>query len=265
MKNLVLTAVVSAACLMSPAIASAQNATPLFDKMAASEYGEKASLERYQICLLALKTYDYGVKSLDMGKADSKQAVRADKALPFITHALGEKTQTTLLFNRAVADVKSEFSFFKAADPKAQKTLFKTAKGPNKTCGKPYDTRKLEGYGGLTKAAEFLTDMSSEDAQNCMGVSVSGIGADRTALMQGVIQFMTWQDVYKNALRTEGHPDDELIEPVGMKVSKERLTEMDSAKALELYESCPARMKKAKFQADLKKSEPAVIPEIDWN
>lgn len=265
MKNLTISALAVASLLCLPASAVAQVSTPMFDKISEGNYGEKGSLERNKICVLALKTYDYGVKSLGLGDADSKQAVRADKALPFTLIGLETKTQTPLLFDRAIADVKTEFSAFKSADAKVQKSLFKKAKGPNKKCAKPYDDRKLEGYGSLTRSADFLEGVSSDDAKACMGIAVSSMPVDRMAIATSVLQYMVWGEVYKNSLRAEGHPEDEIIEVMGVKEAQEHAGTLNPDTALELYESCPARFKKARFQAGLKKDEPAAVPEVDWN
>jgi len=245
--------------------AFSQDATPLFDDMAEKNYGEKGSLERYETCLLAIKTYDYGVKELGLAKADSKQAVRADKALPFVTLGLETKTQTPLLFNRSLAKVKSEFAVFKAADSKAQKNLFKIAKGPNKTCAKPYDDRKLEGYGRLDKTSDYLADVGSEEALLCASVAVKGLSMDRASFMTGFVQYLSWEKTYQNALRREGHPDDQIIEALKIKEVEKKVQDIDESRALELYETCPTKFKKAKFQADLKKDEPAAVPVVDWN
>jgi len=252
-------------CFALSGLAQAQSATPIFDKMANKDFGERGSLDRSKTCLLALKVYDDGVKELGLDKSDSKQAVRADKALPFVTYGLKTKTQTSLLFDRAVADVVNEFAVFKAADAKAQKKFFRIAKLANKKCAKPYDNRKLEGYGSLTRSAEYLNTVGSDEAKGCMGVAVSGLSGDRMAVANGVLQFMVWGDVYKNALRAEGHPEDELIETMGVKEAQAHVKTLDGAVALDLYETCPAKFKKAKFQAGLKQDEPAEIPVIDWN
>ena len=265
MRLVITTALATALLSVSAMTASAQNATPMYDKMSAKEYGEKFSLEQRKLCLLAIKTYDYGVKELGLDKPDSKRAVRADKALPFVAIELESKTQTKLLFDRAVADVKSEFAVFKAADKKAQKSYFSAAKNPNKTCAKPYDDRKLEGYGSASLAAEFLPPVSSEHALICSNIAISALRADRSAFTTSFLQYVTWSEAYELALRREGYPEDELIETLSIDDIEEKVAELDDSKSLDLYDTCPAQYKKAKFQADLQKNEPAEVPVIDWN
>lgn len=265
MKQLFTTALATAVYVTASAAASAQTATPMYDAMSAKEYGEKRGLENRKLCLLALKTYDYGVKELGMGKADSKQAVRADNALPFTIINLESNTQTKVLFDRAVADVTSEFAVFKTADEKTQKRLFRAAKGPNKSCAKLYDNSELKGYGTVTKAADYITGMSSEDALICASVAVSGFSSDRASFLTGFMQFLTWDEVHKQALRREGHPSDELVESLKISDVEDKMKDVDETKALALFETCPAKYKKAKFQADLKKGEDAVVPVINWD
>ena len=252
-------------CAAIPTSVLAQDATPLFAKMEARDLGDKLSVDRKKLCALAVKTYDYGVKELGLDDADSKQAVRADKALPFTLIALKELTQTDLLFNRAVAEITPEFSVFKSSDAKAQKKLFKTAKGVNKACAKPYENSKLEGYGTLTNAADYITGVNSEDARGCMAVSVSGLGGTRASVGAGVIQYMTWRKVYHTSLRSEGYPSDQLIEKLNIIEVKDSVKEIEEQKALELYDMCPARYKKARFQAGLKKDELAEVPAVNWD
>jgi len=254
-----------AACFaLLPALAFAQESTPLYAKMAEREFGDSFSLERSKICTLALKTYDYGVKELDLAKSDSKQARRADNALPFMQISLRDATQTDLLFNRAVDEITTEFSVFKSADYKTQKELMKVAKGVNKNCAKPYDDKKLEGYGSLTDAADYLTDFNSGDALGCMGVTLNSLSADRSAFNSGFQQYLVWDTVYEAALRREGYPEDQLIEGIEIQEVKDSMKDLGEAKALSLFDTCPARYKKAHFQASLKKDEPAEVPVIDW-
>jgi len=266
MKRYLTTAMAAALVAVSSVAATAQVATPLFDKMAEKDYGERFSVEQRKLCLLALKTYDYGVKELGLDKADSKKAVRAEKALPFVTIGLKTKTQTQRLFDQAVAEVKPEFAAFKAADKKTQKKFFSAAKNPNKTCAKPFDNTKLEGYGRATSAADYISPMSSESAVLCMSVSANTLGSgDRVGLVNGLLSMMAWEEVYRRAVRREGLSEDQLVEKVDFEEMKAKASEVDEAKALAAYETCPAAYKKAKFQADLKKDEPAVVPVINWD
>jgi len=256
----------SVVCLSASQTAVAQSATPIYDQMSTGEYGVKFSLEQRKLCLLALKTVDYGVKELGLDKADSKKAVRAEKGLPFTAIELEKKTQTKVLFDRAVAEVKSEFLVFKNADEKTQKKLFSAAKKPNKTCAKPYVNRKLEGYGRGSAAADYISPMSSEEALLCMSVASNTLGgSDRTAVVNGILSLIAWEEVYRRAVRREGLPDDQLVEMVEYKEMKAKASEVGEARALAAYDTCPAKYKKAKFQADLKKDEPTEVPSIDWN
>jgi len=247
-----------------PTLAFAQVSTPLYNQMAEREFGEKVTVERGKLCLLAVKTYDYGVKELGLADADSKQARRADKALPFSTISLKDFTQTDLMFDHAVSDVVDEFSVFKAADSKTQKKFMKAAKGANKTCAKQFEDKKLEGYGRIADASEYLTDISSEDALGCMSVTLSGITADRSTLTTGFQQYLVWGEVREAALRREGYPEDQLIERMKIDDVKNALQDISESKALSLYDMCAVRYKKAHFQANLKKDEPAEVPVIDW-
>lgn len=264
MKKFSITALTVGVYISSAVVAAAQSSIPIYDAMGASEKGEKYSEERTKLCLLAVKTYDYGVKELGLDSADSKKALRAEKALPFVTLDLESKTQTGLLFDRAVADVTAEFSIFKAADKKAQKKFFSAAKGVNKSCSKRYQNSELDKYGRLTDAANFVPPMSSEDALICANVTWSGLKADRSTFRTGFVQYMTWHDVYEDSVRREGHPADELVEKLTVDDMEARAKEVDSAKSIAMFETCPAIYKKARFQADLKKDEPAVVPVINW-
>jgi len=265
MKRILTTAMATALVAASSVAASAQVATPIYDKMAEKDYGERFSLEQRKLCVLALQTYDYGVKELGLDKADSKKAVRAEKALPFVTIGLKTETQTQLLFDRAVAEIKPEFAAFKNADAKTQKKLFSAAKNPNKTCAKPFDNTKLEGYRRSSLAANYVAPMSSEDALVCMSVALNSPKTDRSSILNGFLEYITWEEVYKQSVRREGLSDDQLVEEIEIKDARAKASEVDEARALTAYETCPAAYKKAKFQADLKKDEPAEVPVINWD
>lgn len=254
-----------AALLLSASPALAQSSTPIYDMMAAKEKGERFSLDQRKLCLLAIKTYDYGVKELDFDKPDSKKAVRADKALPFTAIDLKQKTQTKLLFDRAVSEVTSEFSVFKNSDRKTQKKLFSAAKGMNKTCGRSYQNADLSKYGTLSNSvSKFIGPMSSDDALICMNVALSGAKTDRSALAAGLIEMFVWQEVYEDSMRREGHPDDQIIERVKIDDLEERVKAMDSDKTLAMFDTCKDSYKKARYQADLAEDTPVEVPEIAW-
>ncbi len=224
--------------------------------------------ERQKFCLLGMKTYDYAANHLGTVKPDSAKAIRARKTAPILQAYLYENMQTKANYDQAIQEVKTEFSYFKNANKKEQKRLVRIAKKKNKICGKRIENIKISSIGKYRKIAELIPQMSSKTAELCYAVTLQSSSAATIGELLNVgEQMVTWKRVYVKEKRREGVSDNELVEPFNSDDAKKALEDIDKQTALRLYDECPAKYKKAKFEQKLEKVDENAKPVswVDWN
>lgn len=269
MRKYVFAGVSAAVCLLVSTASFAQ--TPLFDAMEVMESKGGFDLERSQQCLLGAKVVEAAAEYGHIEAGSTKHA-RAVAAGPKLEIILKDRTQTQVIFDQKVAEIKSEYNAFRAADKKERKRLFKIAKGTNKMCGRPMARLKPATITRTEDRAALIKGVDSNTARLCYAVSGQDLGTSFADILDSIVKSTTWSRVYIQAKRREGVPSTELVEPLKADEEKARLKEVGTERALSLYESCGKTYDKAAFEYKLTApeapkagEEPELVSTVDWN
>lgn len=271
MKRGLYVGLVSAACLSVSQLAMAQ--TPLFEAMEVMDQSKRGfDLERSQQCLLGAKVVE-AASEFGLIEAGSTKHERAVTTGPKLERILKNRTQTQVIFDQKIGEIKSEYNIFKTAEKKERKRLYKIARGTNKVCGRPLARLNSTTISRTNERAALIKGVDSNTARLCYAVAGQGSNTSLLDILSSVVQRSTWSSVYMQAKRREGVPSTELIEPLKIDDEKTRLKEVGTDRALQLFEDCDKKYKRAEFEYKLTAPEapkageekPPLESIVDWN
>lgn len=226
--------------------------TPIFDLLDETD-GKGLKDDRNKACLLGAKIVEQG--SLDgFIDVDDAKVDRAIDVQPKFEMLLKDSEQTDLLFNKVVAEIKSEYQVYKTSDKKEQKSLFKIAKSSNKGCTKSISKIDIKKLQRTDIISGYLSNFTARKAEQCHAANVAEIKSSSTdlrSLLSLALDSSVWNSVYIDAKHREGMPSGEKVERLTIKEASIDLSDLGVDQALRIRDECSKKLKDARFRYEL--------------